>query len=597
MFRVAAVGRLLPVTLLSALGAAFVLPGTALAQTDRGKKYALLVGVRHYDSAKLEPLRFTENDVEELAGALTAEGAFASLRVLTTTRGEKKSADRPTGANIRAAIKVLLARKTRDDTVLVALSGHGISARVGGKDDSYFCPSDAQLNDNDTLLSLAKLFADLDGCGAGVKLLLVDACRNDPSLGRNVDVDSLPRLPRGTAALFSCKTGERAFESPKLGTGHGIFFFHVIEGIKGKAKNAKGEITWGRLVEHVTDAVSEDVPRLIGGGARQTPELKVNLTGRSPVLMRPSEANRLFRLAMACQVGQGRPLDYARAARLHQEAMDRGHPVAPAALGILCCAGAPGFPRDPEKGVRLCRAAAPRLQKEAEQGNSPAQFWLGELLLNGIGVERNLRQGIHWYRQAAENGVAVAQNNLADHYVSGDGVPKDEKEAVRWYRKAADQDLCWSHFYLGFSYAIGRGVEKDEREAARWYRKAAEKGVAVAQNNLADAYYFGRGVAKDYGEAARWFRKAAELGRADAQINLGYQYERGEGVKKDLKEAVSWYRKAAEQGSAVGQTNLGWMYQHGLGVARDMKEARKWYQKAADQGHAKARQRLEELRK
>jgi hypothetical protein len=38
-------------------------------------------------------------------------------------------------------------------------------------------------------------------------------------------------------------------------------------------------------VEYVTDKVSDDVPTLIGGGAKQTPELKVNLTGKSPLLV------------------------------------------------------------------------------------------------------------------------------------------------------------------------------------------------------------------------------------------------------------------------------------------------------------------------
>jgi hypothetical protein len=89
--------------------------------------------------------------------------------------------------------------------------------------------------------------------------------------------------------LFSCKSGERAFETPKVGKGHGVFFYHVIEGLKGAAKNKRGEVTWGGLVEHVTDAVSDDVPKLIGGGAKQTPELKVNLTGKSPVLIGPGK--------------------------------------------------------------------------------------------------------------------------------------------------------------------------------------------------------------------------------------------------------------------------------------------------------------------
>jgi uncharacterized caspase-like protein len=227
--------RWLPVALLSLVAVVSVPPGVSQAQTDKGKKHALLVGVRDYRSGKFESLRFTENDVEDLASVLRKTGGFHSVRVLTTTRGKTKPSDAPTAANLRAAVEKLLAGRGSDDLVLIALSGHGVQSKVKGKEreDNYFCPADAQLNDAATLLSLSGLLRDLDDCGAGVKLLLVDACRNDPRLGRSVDADSLPKPPRGTAALFSCKSGERAFESPKLR--HGVFFHHVLEGLKGKA--------------------------------------------------------------------------------------------------------------------------------------------------------------------------------------------------------------------------------------------------------------------------------------------------------------------------------------------------------------------------
>jgi formylglycine-generating enzyme required for sulfatase activity len=286
MRRLASLLRALAVVVPS-LVAGLALLGPGLAQAEKGKKYALLVGVRNYDSGKFRPLKYTENDAEGLARVLGKAGF--SLHVLTTTRGEKRRADAPTAANLRAAVEALLARKKRGDTVLVALAGHGIQRKVkgSGKEESYFCPSDAQLNDPGTLLALGRLFADLDDCGAGIKLLLVDACRNDPAEGRNVDIDTLPRLPRGTAALFSCSSGERAFESAKLGRGHGVFFYYVLQGLQGKAKNADGEVRWSGLAEHVTQSVSRAVPRLIGEGAQQTPEHKLNLRGASPVLIGP----------------------------------------------------------------------------------------------------------------------------------------------------------------------------------------------------------------------------------------------------------------------------------------------------------------------
>jgi uncharacterized caspase-like protein len=207
MSRLVPLGRCLAVVVLLLLVAALLLD-TSQAQTDKGKKYALLVGVRDYDSFKLRKLDFTENDAEDLAAELSERAGF-SVRVLTSTRGRKSTKDQPTAANLRREILALLAKKKRDDTVLVALAGHGLQRGVkeGGKEkeESFFCPCDAQFNDDDTLLSLGKLFRDLNDCGAGVKLLLVDACRDDPKLGRNADPDTLPRPPRGTAALFSCK--------------------------------------------------------------------------------------------------------------------------------------------------------------------------------------------------------------------------------------------------------------------------------------------------------------------------------------------------------------------------------------------------------
>jgi formylglycine-generating enzyme required for sulfatase activity len=290
MCRLAALVRFPVAVVVPSLVAGLALLGPGLAQAEKGKKYALLVGVRKYDSEKFEDLRFTENDVEELARVLRDRAGFTSVHVLTTTRGQRRGAA-PTAANVRAALEALLARKTKHDTILVALAGHGILSKVKGKEkeDSFFCPADAQMNDAGTLVGLSKLVQDLDDCGARIKLLLVDACRNDPKAGRSVDVETLPRLPRGTATLFSCSSGERAFETAKLGKGHGVFFYHVLQGLEGKAKNADGEVRWSNLAEYVTQSVSRAVPKLIGEGAQQTPELKVNLRGESPLLVGPDQ--------------------------------------------------------------------------------------------------------------------------------------------------------------------------------------------------------------------------------------------------------------------------------------------------------------------
>jgi hypothetical protein len=256
------------------------------AQAAPGKRHALLVGVREHVSARFSALEYTENDVEELAKVLNGPGGFSSVRVLSTTRGEKRQEDAPTVSNIRTALRGLLAQKTREDTILVALSGHGLQGKIGEIDENFFCPSDAQLQDTRTLLPLGRLFRSFAVSGAGVKLLVMDACRNDPKISRNVNLDLLPRPARGTAALFSCDSGERAFGTDKLGpVGHGVFFHYVLEGMRGEAKNKRGEVTWDALAEYVKDRVSDAVPILIGPDAKQTPQEIKNLRGKAPVLL------------------------------------------------------------------------------------------------------------------------------------------------------------------------------------------------------------------------------------------------------------------------------------------------------------------------
>ena len=55
---------------------------------------------------------------------------------------------------------------------------HGV--QFSGSEESYFCPADARLADRSTLIPLDEVYADLEACEAGFKVLLVDACRNDP---------------------------------------------------------------------------------------------------------------------------------------------------------------------------------------------------------------------------------------------------------------------------------------------------------------------------------------------------------------------------------------------------------------------------------
>jgi len=217
----------------------------ALAQQPeqaKGKKYALLIGVQDYDINELHSLSFTEADVTALADTLRQGGYDDNNIVLMSqTLGAKKARFLPEASHIRKELNLLLANLDQDDSVLIAFAGHGIQFQ--GEQDPYFCPMDANLTDRSTLIALKEGYTKLEKCGAGLKVLLVDACRNDPRTKNararaEVDLESVTRPqvippPGGVLALFGCSAGEKAQENE--GLRHGVFFYFVNQGLQGEA--------------------------------------------------------------------------------------------------------------------------------------------------------------------------------------------------------------------------------------------------------------------------------------------------------------------------------------------------------------------------
>ena len=105
------------------------------------------------------------------------------------------------------------------------------------------------------------------------------------------------------------------------------------------------------------------------------------------------------------------------------------------------------------------------------------------------------------WRPLAEQGDAKAQYALGLMYDEGMGVPEDDAEAAEWFRKAAEQGLAEAQYTLGFMYANGKGVPKDSVEAVRWLshgrRTGPRRGAVLPwpRGTLS-----GEGVLEDYVE-------------------------------------------------------------------------------------------------
>jgi sulfatase modifying factor 1 len=265
-----------------------------------GEKYALLVGVRKYDPAEpLPTLTYSEDDVDELRRVLLASGYRPeNIKLMTQRGGAENPRYLPLADRIRKEFALTLKQLDEHDSLVVALAGHGVQFSQEG--ESFFCPADAALDDESTLIKLSDLATSLEGCRAGFKLLLVDACRNNPKLraaraaGRAV-VD-LPSLSRpfvqrpagGVAALFSCSAGEIAFENPELK--HGVFFHYVIQGLGGDADlDGDGQVD----VEELASFAKKHVAKFVDNayGKEQFPELINRTHGAVAIVSRKTLAN------------------------------------------------------------------------------------------------------------------------------------------------------------------------------------------------------------------------------------------------------------------------------------------------------------------
>jgi TPR repeat protein len=127
-----------------------------------------------------------------------------------------------------------------------------------------------------------------------------------------------------------------------------------------------------------------------------------------------------------------------------------------------------------------CAAALKELRKSAAQGKAASEASLGDMYLNGFGVDPDYAQALNWYRLSAAQGYAYGESLLGDMYYYGHGVEPDYVQALNWYRKAAAQGNASAQYSLGYMYQYGKGVEPNNAEALDWYRKAAAQGNADA---------------------------------------------------------------------------------------------------------------------
>ncbi len=216
----------------------------------------------------------------------------------------------------------------------------------------------------------------------------------------------------------------------------------------------------------------------------------------------------------------------------------------------------------------------------AKGGNADAEFILGYLYQNGLGVRADIGAALRYLGDAAVKGNADAQLALGILAFEGDGVYPDYERAAGWFRLASSQGDPRGDVRLGLLYAEGVGVAANRVTAAHYFAKAAGKGDPDGAFFLALAWLNGDGLPQSYEKAAANFAAAARAGHAEAAYHLALMYESPVLGAPDVARAVSLMRAAADGGFAPANAAMGLMVHRGdaKGVAAD------WFEKGAHEG-------------
>ena len=227
------------------------------------KKYAVVIGINEYKDQSIGKLSCAANDAKVIGECLQDVCKFDDVR-LFISGGDNE----PTNDAILQTLSNLAPHLQEDDLFLFYFAGHGIHTEEG----SYLltCNSLAQFPSSGSLSmkDLERCFSNFDSTN---RVLILDACRNNPRSGRgnednvltkNFSRDilaaakaSTPGLIPATCILHSCSLGQRAYEWHDQG--HGAFTYYLLEGMRGKAYDERGRLTVQRLGCYV----QEQVPR------------------------------------------------------------------------------------------------------------------------------------------------------------------------------------------------------------------------------------------------------------------------------------------------------------------------------------------------
>ena len=172
--------------------------------------------------------------------------------------------------------------------------------------------------------------------------------------------------------------------------------------------------------------------------------------------------------------------DFVQAKNLFERAADNGHAEACAYLGELLLEG-----KGTEKDVGRALSC---FKTSAMKDNPVGKYWMGRVVLEGFHLERKVQVGRKYLIESAEEEFAPAAFLLFESYLD-EHMGRNEEEAMKWAEFASNLEhgeamLVLAKYHLGNSNLFSQHFERDPKKAKILLEKCVQMGIEEAKNLL-----------------------------------------------------------------------------------------------------------------
>lgn len=275
--------------------------------------------------------------------------------------------------------------------------------------------------------------------------------------------------------------------------------------------------------------------------------------------LKSSDAGSQHGLGLMYMNGLGVPLNVQKAFDYFKAAADQGYAPAQVQVGAIYLDQ--GAPNDIQMALRYFELAS-------RYGAIEAYYFLGELLNQGIGRERNCAHATAYYKSVAEKAEPLVSSFAEANEAFANG---DSETAIVDYMMAAEQG-----YEKGQANAAFLLDQEKSMLSLTWLRRLLSKADSFSTRS-------GLSFLDNAALALIFWTRAAKQGNVDSLVKMGDYYLNGIGTDKDMEKAAACYTAASEhQQSAQALYNLGWMHENGIGMTQDYHLAKRYYDHALE---------------